>query len=450
MELFHFRIVQGIRLTPPRILAFGFAGVILLGSFLLTLPAAARAGQGTSYLDALFTATSATCVTGLVVVDTGSHYSLFGQLVILSLIQVGGLGIMTMATLYALMIGKRITLRERLAIQESLGQFKVAGVVRLTRAIILITLVAEALGSLILFFRFLSDYRPAKALYFAVFHTVSAFNNAGFDLFGTSLMGYVGDPVVILTVSVLIITGGLGFTVVYELLGQFRQRHSLSLHSKVVLKTTVLLLVLGTVFIFLFEYRNPSTLASLDWKGKLLGAFFHSVTPRTAGFNSLPTGKLTQATLFLTILLMFIGGSPAGTAGGIKTSTFATILLAVWINIRGRTDLEIFRRRLPHEIVAKALVLMVLAMLLVGGMTLLLLLTEHWPFLDLAFETVSAFGTVGLSTGVTPSLSPMGKLVTILTMYAGRVGPLTLAMALAQQGQKPTDIRLPEERILIG
>lgn len=451
MERFHFRLARRITLTPAQILVLGFAVVILTGGLLLTLPVSARSGQLTPFLDALFTATSATCVTGLVVVDTGKHFSLFGQLVILLLIQVGGLGIMTMATLYALVIGKRITLRERLLIQESLGQFQMAGVVRLTRAIILITLATESLGSLILFLRFLSDYPPLKAFYFAVFHTVSAFNNAGFDLFGTSLMGYVGDPVVILTISGLIIAGGLGFTVIYELLSLARGRHGLSLHSKVVLKVTGLLLLFGTVLILLFEFRNPETLAYLDWKAKLLGAFFHAVTPRTAGFNSLPTGQLTQATLFLTILLMFIGGSPAGTAGGIKTSTFATILGAVWMIIRGKHDLEFFGRRLPNEIVAKALVLMILAMFLVGTVVMVLLLAEDWPFLDLAFETVSAFGTVGLSTGVTPTLSPIGKVAIILTMFAGRVGPLTLAMALAaQRTQQVASIRLPEERILIG
>ena len=441
------------RLTPYQALALGFAGIILCGAVLLTLPIATQSGEGTAFIDALFTATSAVCVTGLVVVDTGTHFSLFGQMVIILLIQAGGLGIMAMSTLFALLIGKKIRLRERLLMQEALNQLSVSGVVRLTIYIIQITLLIEFIGGTILAIRWYPDL-GAKGIYYGYWHAVSSFCNAGFDLFGpitgkfTSITSYVDDITVNLTIAGLIILGGIGFAVMHDVWSS-RSFGKLSLHSKIVLITTSILIVAGAVLIFLFEYSNPETLEPLSTKGKILGSFFQSVTPRTAGYNTIDIGKMYDSSLLLLIILMFVGASPASTGGGIKTSTTAVLILAIWALIRGRSDAECFGRRIPQGIIYKAFSIMFISFMLVMVVTMALTIHEHAEFMNILFEVMSAFGTVGLTTGITPSLSSAGKCWLILTMFAGRVGPITLALAIAMRARK-AQIQYPDGKIIIG
>lgn len=437
------------KLSPYQILVLGFAGIILIGALLLTTPQASATGQGTPFIDALFTATSAVCVTGLVVVDTGTHYSLFGQLVVISLIQAGGFGFMVLATLMALLIGKKIQLRERLIMQEALNQLTVSGVVRLTRYIIKASLLIEFVGGTILALHWYPDLGP-KGIYFGYWHAISSFCNAGFDLFGEfrSLTGYVDDLTVNLVVTFLIILGGIGFTVLDDVYTN-RKFSKFSLHTKIVLVSTLFLIVFGAVVIFALECDNEATLGNLSWQGKVLGSYFQSVTPRTAGYNTIDIGKMETATLFFTIILMFIGASPGSTGGGVKTSTVAVIGAAIIALATGKEDAELFKRRIPKELIYKAFSLFMLAAILVIVVTMLLSVTERVPFLNLLFETVSAFGTVGLTTGITTNLSCVGKLLIIFTMFAGRVGPATIALALALKS-RPSHVKYPEGKIIIG
>lgn len=436
--------------SPPRILVSGFALIILLGAFLLSLPFASAAGERLPFIDALFTATSATCVTGLVVVDTGTYFSAAGQVILMVLFQLGGLGFMTMATLVALVLRRKISLKERLILQEAMNQTSMEGIVRLIRRVIFYSLSIELVGFLLFSFRFSFDMPLGKAAFFGAFHAVSLFNNAGFDIFGDyrSLTLYVSDPVVNLTAIMLIIFGGLGFVVMSDIL-EYRKKRKLSLHSKVVLSMTGALIVLGTIVLFIFEFTNPLTLGSLDWGGKIFASLFQAVTPRTAGMNTLDYTALRQATVFFTIILMFIGASPGSTGGGIKTTTFTVLVGAVISMIRGREDIVFFRYRLAKDRIFKALTITILSLTLVIVVTMVLATIEDQPFLKLLFEATSAFGTVGLSVGVTPELSHMGKAIIILTMFAGRLGPLTLAYALGPGTEKEL-YRYPEGKITIG
>ena len=445
--------IDRFKLNPAQILVLGFASIILIGSILLNLPLASKNGESIGFINSFFTATSAVCVTGLVVVDTATHWTIFGQTLILILIQIGGLGFMTMATLLALILGKRISLRERLVMQEALNQFNISGIVRLTQYILITTILIEALGAMILSTKFIPIYGTWEGIGMSIFHSVSAFCNAGFDLIGNyrSLTPFVNDTLVNFTVMGLIIIGGLGYTVVLDIL-QKRKFSRFSLHSKLVLVISFALIILGFLMILLLEYRNPATLGALSFKGKILSAMFHSVTPRTAGFNTLPTDKLTVATLFFTMILMFIGGSPAGTAGGIKTTTAGVLFLSIISIIRGKEDTEVFSRRIPREIVSRALAVIGISMTLVIMVTMMLTITEKSKsFMEVFFEATSAFGTVGLSMGITPDLTWLGKLIISLTMFSGRVGPLTLALALARQQQKKKGtIKYPEDKVIVG
>lgn len=437
------------RLRPPQVLVLGFGVVIAIGTLLLTLPVASETGQPVNVVDALFTATSATAVTGLNTVDTPTTYSLFGELVILALIQTGGLGFMTMSTLVALLLGKRITMKERLVMQEALNQLTVAGVVRLSKYVLGFTLLAESAGGLLLAARFSRDMPLGQALYFGFFHAISAFCNAGFSLFSANLADYRGDLLVNLVITTLIIFGGLGFSVVADIYTK-RSWQRLSLHSKIVIRTTLLLLVGGTFLILALEYTNSKSLLPLPMGEKLLASYFQAVTPRTAGFNTLNIGDLRPVTLLFMIVLMFIGASPGSTGGGIKTSTFATIAAAVWSIIKGKMDIEIFGRRLPRGTVLKAMAVAAVSMLLIITVTGILLVTEKAELELVLFEVVSAFGTVGLTAGLTPKLTVAGKLLISLTMYIGRVGPLTLAFAIAQRLGRQGIKHYPEEGVIIG
>ncbi|EEG76449.1 TrkH family potassium uptake protein [Dethiobacter alkaliphilus] len=441
---------QAPKVSPAKILVVGFAAVIFIGALLLTLPIATHSGQ-ISFLDALFTATSAVCVTGLVVVDTGTYFTVFGQTVIMILIQIGGLGIMTAATVVFILLGKKITLRERLVIKEAMNQITMEGLVRLVQIVILLTFAVEAVGALLLSTRFIPEYGLGTGLFYSVFHAVSAFSNAGFDLIGEgrSLTPFANDPVILLTIAALFILGGLGFSVVMEFY-QKRRLRRLTLHTKMVLIISSVLLVLGTVIIFVMEYNNPETLGQLGFLGKVLNAFFTSATTRTAGFNSVPTGGLLHPTLFFMLALMFIGASPGSTGGGIKTTTFGGLLVAVISTIRGSDDPVIFKKQIPVEILRRALSIAVISITLVFLVTLLLLITEGGELLPVFFEAMSAFGTVGLSTGITGELSPLGRIIIIITMFAGRLGPLTLMFALARRMQKKSPIRYTSERIMLG
>lgn len=438
------------RFTPAQVLVLGFALLILTGGGILTLPISSATGQPVHFVDALFTSTSAVCVTGLIVVDTGTRYSVFGQVIIMLLIQIGGLGFMTMATLFALIMRKRIFLRERLIMQEAYNQLTVEGVVKLARRVLLITVLIEGAGAVILGLRWSAEYGLARGFWYGLFHSVSSFNNAGFDLFGgfRSLTLYKSDFTVNIVVSFLIILGGIGFGVMLDI---YRRRNwrKLSLHTKVVLTTTAILLAVGTLGVFFLEYNNAKTLASLNLPDKILASWFQSVTPRTAGYNTIDIGGMRSATQFLFVMLMFIGASPGSTGGGIKTTTFGTLVLAVWAMVRGREDIEIYKRRLAKEIVIRSLAISTVALGLVIFVTMLLTITENAEFLAVLFETTSAFGTVGLTMGITPKLTIVGKLAIMLTMYLGRVGPLTVAFALAQKQQKAI-YRLAEEKIMVG
>lgn len=438
------------RLTPPQILVIGFAVIIVIGGILLSMPVSTSDGRGLPFIDALFTATSATCVTGLVVVDTGTYFSVFGQVVIMALIQVGGLGFMTMSTLIALVLRKRISLRERLILQEALNQGSMEGIVRLIRKVLVYSLTIELVAAMLFAIRWSFDYPVGTAVYKGLFHAVSMFNNAGFDLSGEfrSLMPYADDILINVVAMSLIILGGIGFIVMADVM-EYRTRRKLSLHTKVVLSMTSFLIILGAIVIFLFEYTNPRTLGSLNGTGKVLAAFFQSVTPRTAGANTVDIGGLRQATQFFIIILMFIGASPGSTGGGIKTTTFTTLIGAMVAMIRGKEDIVLFHHRLAKDRIYKAITLTLFAIFLVIVVAMVLSTTEDHQFLMILFEVTSAFGTVGLSMGLTPDLTVFGKIMIMLTMFAGRLGPITLAYALQPKPEKEL-YRHPEGKIIIG
>ncbi|KOA20231.1 potassium/sodium uptake protein NtpJ [Clostridium homopropionicum DSM 5847] len=436
-------------LSPVQILALGFGIVILIGALLLMLPIASKDGTVTPFIDAFFTSTSAVCVTGLVTLNTAEHWTYFGTTVIIFLIQIGGLGFMSFATLFALILGKRITLKERLIMQEAMNTFSLQGLVKLAKYILIFTFAIEGAGALFLSTQFIPDYGIGKGIYFSIFHSISAFCNAGFDLTGNSLVPYAENSVVILTISALLIIGGLGFAVWAEIYN-YNGTKKISLHSKLVIGMTILLILVGWIFMFLFEMNNPKTIENMSMKGKLLSAFFASVTPRTAGFNSIVTSDMTLAGIFLTIVLMFIGGSPGGTAGGIKTTTAGILFMTIISVMKNKEDTEIFDRTISKGLVYKAFAISTIAIALIIIETMILSFTELGASLEyIIYEVTSAFGTVGLSLGLTPNLSLVGKVFIALTMYIGRVGVLTLLLALSNKKNGNT-IKYPEGKILVG
>lgn len=447
--------IEQLKLQPAQVLVLGFAILIMLGATLLNLPIASLNGKSIGFIDALFTSASAVCVTGLSVVNTAAHWTLFGKIVILVLIQIGGLGFMTMATLVALLLGKKITLKERLIMQEELNQFTMQGLVKLTKYVLLSTFLIEFIGAIFLSFTFVPYYGDTvKGIWFSVFHSISAFCNAGFDLTGNSMMEFVGDPIVNIVMGVLVIIGGLGYSVYINITNRVlhkRDRKQFSLHAKMVLVITGALLLLGFVTIFIFEYNNPNTLGNLSFVDKVFAASFQSMAPRTAGFNSVDMASITNASTFIIIVLMFIGGSPGSTAGGIKTTTVGALIYAMISVIQGKTDVEAFKKRLPNVIVYRSLTVVGIAMGIVSIVTIVLSITENASFIDIFFESVSAFATVGLTRGITPNLTIVGRLIITLTMFIGRLGPLTMAFAFAQrQKENKGQFRYPEERIIVG
>ena len=437
-------------MTPSRVLVTGFTLFVMLGTMLLTLPLATQNGMGLHFLNAAFTATSALSVTGLVVVDTGTTFTLFGQGVILFLIQVGGIGFMTFATMFAIMVGRRITLKERLLLKEALNQVSVEGIVRLTKSVILFSIIIEAIGALILTLHWSSDLGWSNALYYGVFHAISAFNNAGFAIFGqvANLTSYVEDPVTNITVMLMVILGGLGFTVLANLYAYPKRK--LTLHTKTVLKVSGFLIVVGAGIIFMLEMTNPSTLGELPTGAKVMAAFFQSVT-RTSGFNTIDIASMRDTTLLTMMVLMFIGASPGSTGGGIKTTTFLATVLSVLNTFQSHPHVVLGRRTLPKDVIQKAWAITALGVFMIFLMTSILTLTENINVFALLFEVISALGTVGLSLGITPDLTPAGKVVIIISMFMGRVVLLTLIFFLSQKAERSSaNIKYPEERILIG
>ena len=437
------------------ILALGFLAVILLGTVLLALPIAAKNGQSIGLFDSLFTSTSAVCVTGLVVVDTGTTFSLFGQIVLIVLIQVGGLGFMVFATMLMVMLGRKISIRGRMLIRESMNASSLSDLGSLTRLYLLLSMAIELIGTVTLCFRFVPLYGWQHGTWMALFHSVSAFCNAGFVLFGNyaSLTAFSGDPLVLLTVASLIILGGLGFSVILETARNRQGFRNLSLHTRIVLMTTLVLLLAGTVFYWSVERTNAETLAGYSIGEKILNAFFQSVTMRTAGFNSFDLSALRDGTKLFSSLLMMIGASPASTGGGIKTTTIAALTLLMLSVVRGESEVNVARRRLSDDISRRALAVAVLFLttLLTGTLIISLIENGRFPLEDILFEASSAMGTVGVSAIGTPNLSSASRAILLPMMFLGRVGPLTLAVAVAKrQGGLRTASKYPEERIMIG
>ena len=441
---------SGIR-HPARLIPLAFLAAILVGTLLLMLPAASADGSSAPLLTALFTATSAVCVTGLIVVDTPVYWSGLGQVIILALFQVGGFGIMTGATLLGLLVTDRLRLGFRLIAQaetRSLGLGDVVGVLKL---VVLVTVAVELLVATMLALRLHYGYGEdwGQALWNGVFLSVSAFNNAGFSTYSDSLMSFATDAAVLVPIMAAITLGGLGFPVLYELRRRRGHWRGWSVHTKITLLGSAILVVGGTLAIFVYEYANAATLAPLDTGGRLLGALFHSVSARTAGFNTVDVGAMQPQTLAVHYVLMFIGGGSAGTAGGIKVTTFFLLGFVVWAEVRGSGDTVAFRRRISSETQRQALAIVLLGVSVLAVATLALLSVSDLPLQELMFEAISAFATVGLSTGITAELPPSGQLILVVLMFVGRVGTITVATALALRS-KHSPFRYPEERPIVG
>jgi trk system potassium uptake protein TrkH len=436
---------------PSQLIVFAFALAILVGAALLLMPFA-TVGQGrASVTTALFTSTSAICVTGLIVVDTPTYWTHYGQAVILGLIQVGGLGIMTLASLLAFLVARRLGLRRRLVAQAETAAPELAEVRRLVFGVVLLSFLFELLAASVLTLRFWLSYDDefGSALYRGVFHAISAFNNAGFALWSDNLVGFVTDGWVCVTIAFALIAGGLGFPVWLELRRRFRIPHRWTLHTKLTLAGTAFLVAFGFVAVLVFEWSNAATIGELDPGGKLLASFFQGVTPRTAGFNTVDYAQVEPETLLITDMLMFVGAGSASTGGGIKVTTFVLLALMVLAEIRGEPNVNAFGRRVPAHAQRQALVVAFIALNAVVVCTLALMADSRFGLQESLFEALSAFGTVGLSTGITPELDEVGRILLIILMFLGRTGPYTLAVALALR-ERQRLYRYPEERPIIG
>jgi len=444
--------LRGTLVRPIFLIPLSFALIIFIGTMFLMFPRAVHFGEKIPWVDALFTATSATCVTGLIIQDTGTYFSRFGQLIILLLIQIGGLGIVTFTTFFSLILGRQLGLREQAFLGDALNLSNWHKAGRLVIRILLFTFVIEGLGILLLYWQFIPRFGSIfHNFYLSAFHVISAFNNAGFSLFSDSLESFKSNVNINLIITTLIILGGLGFPVLFELFHYFKdkitkQRRVISFNAKVILITTLCLIFSGAILIYLFENNR---LAGFSFTEKILGSYFQSVTARTAGFNTIDVGGLASATVFILIFLMFIGASPASAGGGIKTTALATLLATVKSWFMGRPSAEIFKRRLSETVVRQALMLFILALVWVSICVFILSLTEKADLLDIIFEEVSAFGTVGLSRGITFQLTDIGKLIIIMSMFVGRVGPVALAVYILERGVNK-HYKYPEGKINIG
>ena len=448
-------------MTISRSICLGFLAVITIGALLLTMPFATTTGTWGNFLVALFTSTSAVCVTGLSVVDPNTYFSFWGELILLLLVQIGGLGYMTVTTFLMLLIGRRFDLQQKFAIQESFDRPFLQGSRNLIKSIFATTLLFELTGAFFLTYKFSQDHPLQESLWLGIFHSVSAFNNAGFSLFKNGLMGYYDSIIINFVITGLIIFGGIGYQVIIEsyfwlegLRLRSKQKFSFSLNFKVVIKMTLFLLVLGTLTFLLIESQNPETLGPMVWRDKLLAAWFQSVTTRTAGFNTVDNGKLELNSLLITMIFMFIGASPSGTGGGIKTTTLSILTNCTRSVLRGQETIVIYKRTIPNTLVFKAIAVTF------GSLITVIIAASFITFIEekaqsaleavpILFEVVSAFGTVGLSMGITASLAPLSQLVIIATMYIGRVGIILLMAALVGD-PKPSMLHHPEENLLVG
>lgn len=452
MQSYENRNINSLKNNPSLLFIIGFAAIIFFGATLLNLPFASVDGNSIGFIDSLFTASSAVCVTGLAVVNTAEHWTLFGKIVIMLLIQVGGLGIMTMSTLISFFLGKKISLKARLLIKEERNTDALQGVVKLTKYMIMSTVIIELIGAILLSTVFIKDFGPLKGIWYSVFHSVSAFCNAGFDLLGDSMVRYVSNPTINIAVSFLVISGGIGFFVLWEIF-EHKKFKKFSLHSKLVLVITASLLAFGFFIIFAFEYNNPDTLGNLSFFGKIQAAFFQSMTARTAGFNSVDIASLRIPTVLIFMVLMFIGGSSGSTAGGVKTTTAGVLFITMYNTVLGKRDVEIYMKRISYSLIIKAMTIVGIAFAVVIIVCLILTITEAssgFEFIDIMFETISAFGTVGVSRGLTPFLSEIGRVIISLTMFIGRLGPLTIAVAIATKPKNTGNYTYPEGKIIVG
>ncbi|GGE50133.1 ktr system potassium uptake protein B [Pullulanibacillus camelliae] len=434
-------------LNPPQVLALLLISVILIGTLLLKLPVATT--QPISWMTALFTATSATTVTGLFTVGSTDLFTPFGDIIILIIIQLGGLGIMTFAVLIFLLVERSISIKQRLMIQEALNQNSLGGIVKLAKRLLMFSLFFEGFMAILLGFRLIPEWGWGKGMSYAIFHAISAFNNAGYSLWPDSLTRYAGDPVINLLFSASIMIGGLGFTVLNDVWDKKKWR-AYRLHTKVMLLGTVILNAIAMVLIFLLEYDNPLTLGHLPLHDKVWTAFFQATTTRTAGFNTVPIQDLRPETLFLMMILMFIGAGSVSTSGGIKLTTAVCLMMMVVAYVRKQKEPTLMRRSIHHDDIFKALTITILAIGMIFTAIFILLISERssFTFLQIGFEVVSAFGTVGLSTGITPELSPVGQWVIILVMIFGKLGPLTMVFSIASRTRD--DIRYPSGKLFIG
>ena len=442
------------RMRPPQIVVLVFLLLVLTGSAILCLPVCAKSGEPTKFLTALFTATSATCVTGLIPVDTGTYWSTFGQVVIILLIQLGGLGFMTVSTIFFLALRRRIGLRQRMVLAQGLGVSSMSGVVRYVRNVILGTFCVEGAGALILFFRFLPEFGAGTALWYGVFHSISAFCNAGFDIladvsYGGSVARYVTDPVVNLTLMALIVIGSLGFSVWGEI-RHTRRFSRLSVYARLAILITICLIFGGGALFALLEWNNPGTIGNLTPGGKILASLFQSVTLRTAGFATFDQNALSDISKAVADFLMLVGGSSGSTAGGVKTVTVGVILLAAWSTARGRTSVQIMKRRIPQQAVANASALFILVLLLSGLGAAFLSIADHVSLENALYETISALCTVGLTTGITSSLCAASQIVLVIFMFFGRLGIMTISVGFMAADRAEERVSYAETKIMIG
>lgn len=447
---------NSFRRNPSLLFIIGFVGVVFLGATLLNFPFASVDGNSIGFIDALFTATSAVCVTGLTVVTTATQWTFFGKIVILFLIQIGGLGLMTLSTFIFFFLGKKISLKTRLLIKEERNIDELQGVVRLTKNVLIYTFIVELIGALVFSLVFCKEYGFVTGVWYSIFHSISAFCNAGFDIVGAqSFIPYVTNPIVNICTTLLIIFGGLGYIVVIELI-KVRRFKKFSLHTKIVLVMTVILLISGTVLFLALEYNNSGTIGDLNFFGKLQASYFQSVAARTAGYCTVDMASMRDSTAIMMIILMFIGGSSGSTAGGIKVTTIAVAVLAVHSTIYGKKDIEIFQKRISFSVIMKAISVIGIAFAVVVVVSMILSIVEAtsgFSYVDILFESVSAFGTVGLTRNVTPFLSAISKIVISCTMFIGRLGPLTIALAVASRQNRCRCVgnyTYPEGKIIIG